>query len=182
MTLSGKFVLRIPPALHQRIKEEAKTRNISLNQFIIEHLNSLAGSKWSECLGVIRAALDRDLIGVVLFGSSVRGEQRETSDIDLLIVLSEERAIDRSLYQIWDNQVQSKIGEAYSPQFVHLPYGPDFSSLWLEVAMEGEILEDRQNLIRPLLRRIRNTIAVGKYIRKFSHGHPYWIRQQETHD
>lgn len=169
---SGKFVLRLPPLLHRQLREEAEIHSASLNAWIISRLSGGQPSL-NPAINQIKEAFGDSLIGVVLFGSNVRGEQRENSDVDLLIVMHEDAALDRALYKKWDEKLD--IGHEYSPQFSHFPKGEKASSLWLEVAMEGEILLDTDYQIKVKLRDIRESIAAGKYVRKISHGHPYWI-------
>jgi hypothetical protein len=105
----------------------------------------------------------------------VRGEARRTSDVDLLIVLGDGVPIRRDLYTAWDKQVMPALGEKYSPQFSHVPKG-NVSSLWLEVALEGQIDFDPHGRVRQVLYKIKEEIASGRYRRKISHGHPYWVK------
>jgi hypothetical protein len=97
------------------------------------------------------------------------------------VVLKANRDIDRSLYATWDSQILTRLGSDYSPQFSHLPTAEKFSSLWLEVAMEGDILFDPAGKLKTILRKIREDVAAGRYIRKISHGHPYWVHQENEH-
>ena len=177
MNASGKFVLRIPPSMHLRFKTEAKARNISLNQTILQRLEQ--SQEEPEVLSFIRKTFPESLLGVVLFGSSVRDERHAGSDIDLLIVLGESQPIERALYEIWDQKISPVVGDEYSPQFVHMPHFSEISGLWLEVAMEGEVTHDRDSKVKTTLRKIREEIAAGKYVRKLIHGHAYWTRRQE---
>jgi predicted nucleotidyltransferase len=183
-SLSGKFVLRVDPTLHLRLKQEAEARKTSLNQWVVAHLEGLSPMNPtydvdSRLIAAVAAAFGADLLGVILFGSTVRGERRENSDIDLLIVLKKHRPIDRTLYRVWDKQVATVIGDEYSPQFSHVPSLEAVSSLWLEMAIEGEILFDGEGSLKELLRLIRGQIAKGIYCRKTSHGHPYWVHLKE---
>lgn len=176
MASSGKFVLRIDPKLHSSFRKEAKERGISLNHLIVSRLT--AGSKLEPVISEVRSAFGESLSGIILFGSAVRGEQTKISDIDLLIVLKSEVAISRKLYQIWDDSIALSVGEAYSPQFVHLPKDFDsISSLWLEVGLEGEILFDQSDSIRHCVSKIKQQIAEGRFVRRLSHGSPYWMRK-----
>ncbi len=175
--LSGKFVLRIDPAMHRALKQEAKSQGESLNSVCLRRLQGFKNSNWSSIVDPILQKFSP--LGIVLFGSAARGDATEKSDIDLLIVLPGEQKISRDLYQLWDQEFKKY--EKYSPQFVHLPKTGDiFGSIWLETAIEGEILYDSHHDIKNMLIKIRQQIAEGIYIRKTSHGHSYWI-QQEAH-
>lgn len=176
MKESGKFVLRISPEMHALLKEEANQKNISLNQII----NLKLQQKKLNTFKCIEKIFKKNLRGIVLFGSYVRGETRASSDIDLLLVLSDNIKIERGLYQIWDDKITPILGEKYSPQFSHLPPSIDsISSLWLEVGLEGEILFDPTGVIKKHIYKIKNEISSGKYIRKMTYGHPYWIKKEK---
>jgi len=175
--LSGKFVLRLDPETHQSLKEEAKAHGESLNSLCLRKLkggaNTAVGSEITD-----RIVQEFAPEGLVLFGSVARGEASARSDVDLLIVLPQEVPISRKLYQQWD-EVFRHVGDKYSPQFVHLPKTQEvIGSIWLETALDGEILYDEKKLVKSVLIKIRSQIAEGRYLRKVSHGHSYWIRQE----
>ena len=50
----------------------------------------------------IRQRFADELVGIVLFGSTARGDNTEASDIDLLLVLSPGVVLSRELYRRWD--------------------------------------------------------------------------------
>lgn len=178
---SGRFVLRLHPVVHQQLKLQAEARGISLNEWvtrIIGRPDRRFSSEHQSVLLPIQSVFGNQLEGAILFGSVVRNEQRENSDIDLLIVLKKEVLIDRSLYRCWDESVAPHIGSKYTPQFSHLPDPAAASSLWLEISLEGEILQDIHGHLDQTLRKIRIEISENHYRRKMSHGHPYWIRNK----
>ncbi len=172
---SGKFVLRLPIDLHSSFQKEAKERDVSLNSLVLEKVGASASNvEIQVAVNVFKEAL----LGIVQFGSTVRGEGRATSDIDWLLILGENVPIERSLYRIWDQRVAPKLNKPYSPQFVHVPRDWNaISSLWLEVGLEGEVQFDPRNRIRPVMARIKSLIAEGKFRRHLSHGHPYWVKK-----
>lgn len=172
--LSGKFVLRLDPRLHKALKEEAQIRGESLNSLCLKKISL---SMTSPHAVMVRAIVEEfNPLGILLFGSSVRGESRASSDIDLLIVLHDKVSITRHLYQRWDQIFPQS--SKYSPQFVHLPsFESDIGSIWLESSLEGEILYEKETIVKNVLIKIRSTIAEGQYVRKISHGHAYWVRQ-----
>lgn len=172
MKVSGKFVIRMNPQMHAQLKKEAYNQNISLNEMVNLKLLKANPDRYKS----IKKEFKDSLIGIVLFGSTVRGDFRSSSDIDLLIVLDNSQPIQRSLYSRWDEKIEPELGSKYSPQFSHLTDLNNISSLWLEVGLEGEIIFDPSKKIRRTISQIKNKIASGQYIRKVTHGHPYWIR------
>jgi predicted nucleotidyltransferase len=177
-TPSGKFVLRLTPQLHQRLKSEAEEHCMSLNAWVLHRLTHSPVSNellWNR----IQNIYSNSVLALVQFGSTVRGEARESSDIDLLIVLEPEITIDRKLYRIWDEGIAPDFDLPYSPQFSHLASPESPSSLWLEVALEGEILFAKNATVQSMLSRIRERIASGEFVRKMSYGQPYWVHEKK---
>jgi len=120
--------------------------------------------------------LNGSIVGVVLFGSVARGEERVGSDIDMLIVLQPDTVLSRQLYDRWD---QLGAGPSLSPHFVHLPSQvEDVGSLWLEAAIDGIVLLDQDLRIAKVLGKVRREIARGRFERGMAHGHPYWKRNE----
>lgn len=182
---SGKFVLRLDPLEHQKLKRIAERESCSLNELCARYLKEQAQSplKASQLLrqiSILNSYLSENFIGLILFGSTIRGEARKSSDIDLLIVLGETDNVRRRLYRIWDEKIASKLDPRYSPQFAKLPNPEMAGSLWLEVAIEGRILYDRNELIQSRLSQIRERIAEGFWERKYAHGHPYWVKKKKA--
>lgn len=177
---SGRFLLRIEPGVHGALREAAAASGMSLNEYCVTKLAvplSVAGSGESIARAVTRAAalFADDLIGVVLFGSWVRGEATEESDVDLLVVVEDDVRLTRSLYRRWDREPVLWEGRPVEPHFVHLP-GPEHELIgtWAEVAVDGLVLFERGLEISARLRSIRKKIADGKLVRKTIHGQPYW--------
>ena len=187
--LSGKFVLRVPPSLHRRLKEEARSTGQSLNALCVQKLRSTAGSclppgstpdlgSAGECLPEIVRRWR--LAGVVLFGSAARGEATQASDVDLLLVVGHRANISPALYRQWDEWQAGKPSSiaAISPQFVRLPASvSDAGGLWYEIAIEGRILWERDFQVSGFLRAIREAMACGAIRRGTLHGSPYWVKE-----
>jgi len=127
-------------------------------------------------LQAAQRVLGEDLLGAVLFGSEARGEARGDSDIDLLLVAGPAVPLTRRLYTLWDEQLAD---DRHSPHFVHLPSASsEAGSLWLEAAVEGTVLYDRDGRIGRFLGRLRRAIAAGRLTRKTAYGHPYWVKSE----
>ena len=176
---SGRFVLRIDPALHARLREEARTGGISLNELCARKL-ALPGSAPSGPFGaaLTRAAtvVGDALVGVVGFGSWARREMWNRSDVDLLLIVEDGQEIHRGLYGSWDQAPVFWNGHPVEPLFVHLPPpGSRMSGLWAEVAVDGVVLFERDLRVSSRLVEFRREIASGRVSRRLSHGQPYWV-------
>ncbi|MEY4617321.1 MAG: hypothetical protein RJB66_2281 [Pseudomonadota bacterium] len=171
--LSGKFVLRLDPKTHSKLKKEAQAKGESLNSLCLQKLLGVGISPWQK---IVTKVVDHyKPLGILLFGSTARGEATTKSDIDLLIVMPSSVTINRSLYSLWDQEF--KDDPKISPQFAHLPDLDAVGGIWLEASIDGEILHDPDGELKTALQSIRVFIAEGIYQRKMSYGHPYWKRQ-----
>ncbi|NBV51016.1 toxin-antitoxin system HicB family antitoxin [bacterium] len=177
---SGKFVLRLDPMLHALLQKWAAQQNLSLNQLCLERvLGAGLGRNHPEFQSTLLKALyaamrihGEDLEGVILFGSWARGEQREGSDMDLLVVLREGGSIKRDLYRKWDALEATCV----EPSIVALPASKNVpSSLWAEVSIEGILLFERNQKVRNYLVKVREAIANGVLRRERTHGQNYWV-------
>ena len=177
---SGKFVVRIPPDLHEEAKRKAADSGISLNEYCIRALSSCAaGSDGDRHFGdsyieTASSILSDSLLSVMLFGSTARGEARDDSDVDLLIVVKPTVPLTRALYEAWDVRNRDDL---VSPHFVHLPEDPlSAGSVWYETALDGVLLYESGRSVSRFLGRIRRAIADGLIERRTAYGKPYWIK------
>lgn len=176
MEPSGKFVLRAGARLHEQLKDEARAAGVSLNQICLERL-----ALKPEAAGFGRLFQDLPFrpLGLLRYGSAVRGEQTERSDIDWLLIVPHDRTIDRDLYDCLD-QIELP-SRKISIHLSHLPRDEDdFSNFWLELALEAELLWDPEGLVHRSLIQIRREIAAGRYQRHLTHGQPYWVRKNDA--
>ena len=194
------LILRIPSLLHQRLKEEARHADTSLNKHCITLLDRRTGKAASEGVstslsfatahsdrmvslqdlsaGVIEA-WKKEIEKLVLFGSFARGRQTANSDIDLLVVLDGNVTLDRDIYARW--QFHRFNAREVAPLFVHIPgTGERIGGLWFEVALDGIVLYDRDLHLSRFLSRVRELVAEGRVKRMVTHGHPYWVHTQRT--
>jgi len=197
---SGKFVIRISPELHRRLREEAAQASQSLNQLCIRKLQAQAGISGDEfdsrvrhgavASGLVDAIVKRweaELVGLVLFGSAARGEATEASDIDLLLVMGPETPIARACYRSWDEFRRAYSGERdldrISVHFVRLPETVrDAGGLWYEAALDGIVLWERGKLMARFLGSVREAMGLGMIRRRMLHGSPYWLKNFEVSD
>lgn len=178
---SGRFLLRIEPGLHAALRRAAEAAGLSLNEYCARKLAVPSGSTaLSEGAGRALAhaaeVLGDDLRAAVVYGSWARGEAGEESDVDLLLVVDDRRAITRDLYRDWDRAPVSWDGLEVEPHFVHLPpTNRPASGLWGEVALDGVVLFERGGRLSAALARVRRDLAEGRLVRKQVQGQPYWV-------
>ncbi len=185
---SGKFVIRMPGALHGRLKDEARQTGQSLNQICVAKLQAqepplaATGIISPDFLDNIRRRWREDLLGVVLFGSTARGEATEGSDIDLLMVMRPQVKIVRSLYRLWEELCRDYTGaqdsERISPHFVSLPGNVrEAGGLWYEAALDGIALWAGDHRVMRFLASVREAMSRGQIRRRMLHGSPYWVKE-----
>ena len=178
---SGRFVLRIDPGLHGTLREAARAAGTSLNEYCARRLASPGVWLDEEASAIVERAasiLGESLVGIVAFGSWVRGEHDSTSDLDVLLVAADDLPVSRQLYRHWDDAPRlSWQGLEVEPHFVHLlPKGEAPSGLWGEVATDGVILFERGFEVSGRLAEVRRRIADGDIVRRAAQGQPYWVR------
>ena len=178
---SGRFLLRAPPGLHRRLDAEAREAGLSFNEYCVRRLAlGATGRAPTEAPADLTAraeeVLGDALVGVVLFGSRVRGDAHADSDLDALFVVEEGTVITRGLRRRWDD---SAGGDARAPEvdphFVHLPTQDSPSVLWGEAALEGVVVFERGGRVSEALTTVRRAAAEGRWKRRTAHGQPYWV-------
>lgn len=185
MTLSGKFVLRLDPEMHKRLRHLALASQQSLNTTCVQLLKSALQNqetsgpdpRLESLTQKIKKVFKNDLIGIVLFGSALKKETFATSDIDLLIVMDSKFNLSRQVYQKWDAKIDDQKNPIINPHFVNLPHEKHISSLWLEVAKNHKIIWQKNKKLNLTLKEIQDSIFSGKVKTQKSHGHPYWVWQ-----
>ncbi|MBI2346963.1 MAG: HEPN domain-containing protein [Deltaproteobacteria bacterium] len=187
----GKFVLRIPPDMHRLLIARANTSGASLNRTCLALLSeALHGGtptpSWKkplpEIVARLKARFRGALLGVLVFGSRIRGEATEHSDIDLLVVLTERVPLARTLYRWWDEELQVEAEAEINPHFVHLPGDPEMAGgLWFEVALQNEIVYQQGRRLTRAIEGLLACIGKGTIRREWAGGQPYWTwREHEN--
>ncbi|HLG18543.1 MAG TPA: nucleotidyltransferase domain-containing protein [Bdellovibrionota bacterium] len=185
---NGRILLRIPGELHGKLRDASRREEISLNGLLnriiargtsIPTHASEVDQPNNELVRRIRHSLGDDLEAIVLFGSAARREESALSDVDLLIVLSAGKNLTSDLYHRWAHAFSQPSDRRLSPHFAALPLDVQkVGSLWFEAALEGVVLWDRSERTGKLLMDLRGQMAEQKLLRKWSHGHPYWVRTE----
>jgi hypothetical protein len=172
---SGRFVLRLEPELHARLRDEAAARGVSLNELCARRLAQPDVGVGGRVLERAAAQFGSALRGVVVFGSWARRSAWAESDIDVLLVVDPAQKLERALYGEWDREAVLVEGRRVEPHITHLPgEGARPSGLWCELAMQGLVLYDRDLATSRYLASVRARIARGEIERRVAHGQPYW--------
>lgn len=174
---SGKFVLRLPLDLHERLADRSRQNGLSLNSFCVDLLRRGVSEDAldSSVLNSLRKIYGgQGLIAVLLFGSRARGTALDSSDTDLLLVFEPNTFIDRDIYRKWERSDAAMLDPDLSIHCVALADVGAAGGLWFEVALDGIILWEVDRRTRELLSHLKRRIAEGRVVRDKSHGHGYW--------
>lgn len=176
--VSGRFLLRLDPALHARLRAAAARADLSLNEYCARRLAEPCTVGAEPATAVLTHAarvLGDALVGLVAYGSFVRDEAMTGSDVDVLAVVEPGTRVTRALYRAWDAEPLSWEGRRLDVHIVTLPApGDSVSGLWAEVAIDGVVVSDRDYRIGRYLAAVRRRIAAGEVERGSAHGQPYW--------
>ncbi len=175
---SGRFVLRIAPRLHARLRREAAEAGMSLNEYCARKLKASGpggeGPAW-EVVEATRDVFGRELVGVVAYGSWARGEAMDASDLDVLLVLEPGAEVTRERYRCWDAAAPAREGRMVEAHIVALPSEVErLTGLWAEVAVDGVVLFEVEHRLSRYLSKVRRRLLEGELVRRESHGQPYW--------
>lgn len=176
---SGRFVLRLPSSLHAKLRDEANAAGDSLNELCVRKLGRVASDLPDAILEVVARAKDAfggRLIGLLLYGSWVRGDAASDSDIDVMVVLDRLVPLNMLLYQRWNQHECDTGAHELDIHFAHLPVPGELpTGLWAEISLDGRVIHDRDLIVTRTLSAIRRRIAAGDLVRRSSHGQPYWV-------
>lgn len=181
---SGRFVLRIEPELHAVLKEAAREAGLSLNDYCTRKLIAPGANVAGPGAEVLERAASRfgpSLVGVVAYGSWVRGEAADGSDVDVLVVVDATVEVVRELYRAWDEEPLWWEGRPVEVHFVRLPEAAEpLSGLWAEAALDGVVHFERGLVVSRRLASMRRRLVAGDITRRRVHGQPYWVEGGAT--
>jgi predicted nucleotidyltransferase len=167
------------PQVHRLLRAQARRDGLSLNDYCVRKLSAPMGTLTlrhglAACVHRAAGIFGEHFIGAVAFGSWVRGDAADGSDLDLLIVLEPGVRIGRATYRAWDEESSTAEGRPVDVHFIHLPQGETTAGVWAEAALEGVTLYDPGLRLSRRLAATRRDIAAGRIVRRVSHGQPYW--------
>lgn len=176
---SGRFLLRIDRSLHAKLRQTAQEAGLSLNELCARRL----AAPVTDAVGPGAAIASRlagqfgeALCAVIAYGSWAREEIASDSDVDVLVVVDHDVRITRELYRKWDEQSLSWWSRKVDVHFAHPPSKAEQAGgMWLDVAVDGVVLFDRDLSLSRTLAGIRSLIISGGISRHHAHGQSYWV-------
>jgi predicted nucleotidyltransferase len=134
----------------------------------------------NQIVTALKEGLGERLMAVVLYGSRARGRAREVSDWDFFIIASDLPA------PLWERHILLKrfLPAAYRGAVSLLAKTPQefeekISSLYLDIAQDGQILFDPQGYAHRRLADLQRLMAESGLYRKESSGGEVWRWRQK---
>lgn len=120
------------------------------------------------------------LISVVLYGSFARGEERQTSDLDLFIVLKGPFRFVAMRREIYDLLSHIKTDFEFSPLVMEHTQFQKLQPIHFELYADGIILYDRNNFMDKIMNRVGEIIKNLSSTRYKTKGGCYgWILKKD---
>ncbi len=133
-----------------------------------------------QAVEALRKALGDRLVAVVLFGSRARGDARPDSDWDLLVIGEELPE------GYWDRHRlirEALLGQHSAGVSVVAKTPKEFESnlapLYLDIALDGQVLFDRDGYARRKLEELRRIIQRAGLFRQQTESGDIWCWKQE---
>jgi predicted nucleotidyltransferase len=129
----------------------------------------------NQVVTALRIALGDRLVAVVLFGSQARGEAREDSDWDVLVIAEElpEDPLERGRFLRQLLPIPCRLAVSFlarTPQ----EFEERLSSLYLDIALDGQILYDPKGYAEERLTTLRRLIEGAGLFRERTPAGDLW--------
>ena len=129
----------------------------------------------AKVVACFKEYLGKNLVSMVLFGSRARGDAREASDYDLFIVAKDlpVKPFRRLLF------IRSPLKGQFEEKLCIIAKTPQevlstFPSFFLDLALDGIILFDRDQFFRHMQKKTKEIIGQAGLQRKRDNGDYYW--------
>jgi predicted nucleotidyltransferase len=120
-----------------------------------------------ECAVELEKTLGDEFLGLVLFGSWARGEAREDSDVDVLVVLKSLRGVEAraAVYRVVSRSVgravtlvDARAGELFKEEL-------ELTPLLLNILVDGVVVYDRTGKLAELAAKARQLVEAEGLVR-----------------
>jgi predicted nucleotidyltransferase len=122
---------------------------------------------WQELVEALKRNVSENLWGLVLFGSTARGEATEFSDLDILLVadgLPEKFTTrTRHLRGLLPSELRGTVSFIAKTR---AEFEAGFPSYYLDIALDGVVLYDREKYMHQKLARIRELTQAAALMRR----------------
>jgi len=128
-----------------------------------------------QVVAALRTALGDRLVAVVLFGSRARGEAREDSDWDVLVIAEAlpDDPLERGRFLRQFLPIRCRLGVSFlarTPQ----EFEAHVSSLYLDIAVDGQILDDPKGYAAKRLATLQRLIEESGLFRERTPAGDLW--------
>jgi predicted nucleotidyltransferase len=124
---------------------------------------------------VLKREFGRDFKSLALFGSAAREEETEESDIDFFAIIEN---LPKSHFQrsLLFNRLSALNFRRHVLIIAKTPaeFESNFSSLYLDLAVDGEIIYDTDDFLKESFKKIRKIIDRAGLERKRNNGNFFW--------
>ena len=116
--------------------------------------------KLRECAGELERLLGDELLGLALFGSWARGEAREDSDVDVLVVLKSLKGVEaRALvYKVVAERVKRAVTLVDARADELFKEELELTPLLLNILVDGVVVYDRTGRLEELAAKARRLV------------------------
>lgn len=141
-------------------------------------------SELNSFIELLKVRWKDDLVSIILFGSQARGDAKEESDIDLLIIKKDlpKSRLDRTL-DIFS--LARSTSEEFAYKLSPILLTPDEALLtkpfYLDMIYNSTIILDRDHFFNGIIARLRERLAILGAMQSFDEdGNRYWVLKEDA--
>lgn len=140
--------------------------------------------QWDWIIAPLRDRFQEDLISIVVFGSFARGEAKEGSDLDILVILRElPQGIDRLRLSAKVSSMlrpPPEFPKTVSPVVMTVREIERHPPILLDMVDDSIILYDRERFFERILRELRERLRELGAVKVKVNGGWYWILKPDA--